>query len=175
MRALVGDDRPRPASAPASGSRPPRRRARSRRRWCPCCAPGCRRPRSAISASIGSLCLTTSLSSGSVTWRVSAPMRSLPPVVVDVVELLDAVDVDQRRRLRQAQPHQRDQAVAAGEHLGVLAVLAEQLRRLLDRGGASRIRMRLGSLASPSLPSGFALRPGSASRAGPGWPACRRA
>src|SRR5205807_893282 len=61
----------------------------------------------------------------------------LVTILLDVVELLDPVDVDKRRGLRQAKPHERNQAVAAGEHLGVLAELAEQLRRLVDRGGAS--------------------------------------
>src|SRR6202035_2715674 len=37
--------------------------------------------------------------------------------------------------LRQPQPHQRDQALAAGQHLGVPAVPAEVLRRLVHRGG----------------------------------------
>src|SRR5947209_9918351 len=60
----------------------------------------------------------------------------LVTVLLDVVELLDPVDVDERRGLRQAEPHERNQAVAAGKHLGVLAKLAEQLRRLVDRGGA---------------------------------------
>ena len=39
-------------------------------------------------------------------------------------------------RLREAQLHHRDQAVAAGEELGVVAVLAHQAERVLHRGGA---------------------------------------
>src|ERR1700682_296624 len=45
----------------------------------------------------------------------------------DVVELFDSCDVDQRFRLGEAKPHQRDQAVPARQHLGVLPVSVQQL------------------------------------------------
>ena len=44
-------------------------------------------------------------------------------------------DVDEHARLGQAQLHQRQQAVAAGEELGVLAVLADEADRLFGRAG----------------------------------------
>ena len=48
---------------------------------------------------------------------------------------LQPADVDEHARLGQAQLHQRQQAVAAGEELGVVAVLADQADRLLGRPG----------------------------------------
>src|SRR5438132_554448 len=56
----------------------------------------------------------------------------LLPVLIDVVQVLDAVDVDQRAWLREAQPHQRDEAVPTRQHLRILPVFAEQLGCLLD-------------------------------------------
>ena len=56
----------------------------------------------------------------------------LLPVLFDVVQVLDAVDVDQRAWLREAQPHQRDEAVPTRQHLRILPVFAEQLGCLLD-------------------------------------------
>src|SRR5712671_4121012 len=84
--------------------------------------------------------------------RADVNLRALD---TDLVQALDAVDVDQRSRLRQAQAHERDQAVPAREHLGVLAEIVEQLCRLLDRGGAcvfecSRDHLRA---SLPSCPS----------------------
>ena len=145
-RALVGDDVGVEHQRDASDSRRPRRRARSTPPMVPMLRTWLSPTSPATSASSGSFSLTT-CEFWIVTWRVSAPMCSLPPLCLDVVEPLDAVDVDERRRLREPQAHQRDQAVAAGQHLGVLAVLVQQLRRLLDGGGAWRTRMRLGSLA----------------------------
>ena len=64
--------------------------------------------------------------------RADAHARARP---LDAGELLDAADVDQVGRLRQAQLHHRQQAVAAGEQLGVL-LRAEQVERLRDARGA---------------------------------------
>ena len=42
-------------------------------------------------------------------------------------EIADATDVDEHAWLGEAQLHQRQQAVAAGEELGVVAVLTDEL------------------------------------------------
>ena len=63
------------------------------------------------------------------------PHPELAVLEVDEAQLFDRVDVDQRRRLRQPQAHERDQAVPSRQHLGVLAVLLQQGDRLLDRAG----------------------------------------
>ena len=55
-------------------------------------------------------------------------------VVAHVAEVVEPADVDEQRRPREAEPEQRDQRVAAGDQLGVLA--PEQLDRLVDRAGA---------------------------------------
>jgi hypothetical protein len=57
---------------------------------------------------------------------VSAPIRSVSPSRAHVVEVGDARDVDERRRPREAEVHHRHEALAAGEHLGVLAQLARR-------------------------------------------------
>src|SRR5207302_5699941 len=44
----------------------------------------------------------------------------------------DPVQVDQRGRPRQAEVQQRHEALAAGQHLGVAAVAAERLERLVE-------------------------------------------
>jgi hypothetical protein len=55
-------------------------------------------------------------------------------VLTDVAEVVEPPDVDEQRRPREPEPQQRDQRVAAREHLRVLA--AEQLDRFGDRSGA---------------------------------------
>ena len=67
----------------------------------------------------------------------------MPFVAVDARELGDAVEVDEVGEAREAQRQHRHQALAAGEHLGLVAVLGEQaddvgdgLRRVvLERRG----------------------------------------
>ena len=56
-------------------------------------------------------------------------------VLADVAQVAEAADVDEHARLRQAQLHQRQQAVAAGDQLGLVAVLAEQADGLLGGAG----------------------------------------
>ena len=51
---------------------------------------------------------------------------------LDAVETLDAVDVYEGLGLGEAKPHQRDEAMAARQHLGILSKLAKQLDRLID-------------------------------------------
>ena len=52
-----------------------------------------------------------------------------------VVQLGERVDVDQHGGTRQAEPHRRNQALAAGQHPGVGAVLLQVRERLV--GGVS--------------------------------------
>ena len=64
-------------------------------------------------------------------------------VVADVRQVGEATDVDQHARLGEAELHHRQQAVAAGDELGLVAVLADQADGLLgglgtdvvERGG----------------------------------------
>ena len=66
-------------------------------------------------------------------------------------EVAEAADVDEHARLGEAQLHQRQQAVAAGEELGVVAVLADEADGLLggtgadvvERGGDHRVLAQL--------------------------------
>ena len=55
--------------------------------------------------------------------------------VADVRQVAEAADVDEHARLREAQLHQRQQAVAAGEELGVVAVLADEADGLVGGTG----------------------------------------
>src|SRR3989475_615545 len=75
----------------------------------------------------------------------------LVPVFLDVVEVLQAVDVDDCRRLRESEPHQRNQAVPTGEHLCVLSIFAEQLGRLLHRGGTCVFECGWNHLLAPFI------------------------
>ena len=53
-------------------------------------------------------------------------------LLLELAELGDAVDVDERPRRGEAELHQRDQALPAGEDLRVFAVLLEQGQRLVE-------------------------------------------
>ena len=55
-----------------------------------------------------------------------------PVALLDPVEAGDPVHVDEPLRCCEAELHQRDQALASGEDLRVLAVLREELQRLLE-------------------------------------------
>ena len=63
-------------------------------------------------------------------------------VVADVRQVGQPADVDQHRRRRQPQLHQRQQRVAAGEQLGVVAVLGEQRDRVVGRVGPDVVEQR---------------------------------
>jgi hypothetical protein len=69
--------------------------------------------------------------------RVSREGADRDPITVlaDVAEAVEAADVDEYARPRDAELHRRDQRVPAGEHLRV-AVAPEELDRLLDRPGS---------------------------------------
>ena len=58
------------------------------------------------------------------------------------VEAADAVDVHQHGGRGQAEAHGRDEALAAGQHLGVIAVLGEQGQRLVNCAGRVEVECR---------------------------------
>jgi hypothetical protein len=71
-------------------------------------------------------------------------------VLADATQFVDAVEVDQVRRLGEAQLHHRQQAVAAGQQLGITAERAQQVQRLAHgawcvvlEGGWDHRRLRL--------------------------------
>ena len=61
----------------------------------------------------------------------------------------DPADVDEHGRCREPQLHQRDQRHAAGEELGVLAVLADERDGLVGRVGADVVERRGDHCAPP--------------------------
>ena len=56
-------------------------------------------------------------------------------LVAHVAQVVEPVQVDQDRGRGEAQPHQRDQGVPAGDELGLVAVLTEELYGVVDRFG----------------------------------------
>ena len=68
-------------------------------------------------------------------WRVKRADGDVVAGVADVRQVGDAADVDEHARLGEAQLHQRQQAVAAGEELGIVAVLADEADRLVGGAG----------------------------------------
>ena len=65
--------------------------------------------------------------------------------VTDVGQVAQPADVDQHGRLGQPQPHQRQQAVPAGEELGLVAVLADEAGSPPRRSRPGRSRTWRGS------------------------------
>jgi hypothetical protein len=59
--------------------------------------------------------------------------RDLVAFAADVVQLRQAVDVDQPARARQTQVHHRHQALTAGDDLGAFVVFGQQIQRGRDR------------------------------------------
>jgi hypothetical protein len=55
-----------------------------------------------------------------------------PVTLLDRVEAGDPVHIDEPLRFCEAELHQRDQALASGEDLGVLPMLREELERLVE-------------------------------------------
>ena len=110
--------------------------------------------------------------------RATTPARACPEVGVPghradppaAVLALDAVQaghppqVDQQRRRRQPQLHQRQQRVPAGEQLGVLAVLVQHADRLVE--GLGRL------VVERARDHAHLLRPGAGR---PARPPCRPA
>ena len=70
-------------------------------------------------------------------------------VVADAAHLLDPADVDDDLRVGEPEPQQRDERLAAGHHLGVVAVLGECGHRLVDRAGADVVELRRDHADSP--------------------------
>jgi hypothetical protein len=73
----------------------------------------------------------------------------LVAVLADVGEILEAADVDDDARRGQAVLHQRDERVATGEELGVVAVLGEKRERFLGRPGTLVVERRGDHWAPP--------------------------
>ena len=63
------------------------------------------------------------------------PDREGPVRALDAAQLVDPVEVDDVLEAGEAQRQHRHEALAAGEHLGVVAVLGEQRRDVGDRLG----------------------------------------
>ena len=63
-----------------------------------------------------------------------ADARAAAAVGADAGELVDSVDVDQDRRPGQPEIHRRDQALATGQKLGLVAMLGLERERLRQRG-----------------------------------------
>jgi hypothetical protein len=63
-------------------------------------------------------------------------------VVAYAPHLVDATDVNHECRRGQTQPQQRDETLAAGEHLGVLTALGEQPHCLVDTGRLRIVELR---------------------------------
>ena len=66
-------------------------------------------------------------------------------VLADAAHLRDAPDVDDDLGIGQPQAQQRDQRLAAGQHLGLVTVLGERGDGLVDRAGAHVVELLPGS------------------------------
>ena len=73
--------------------------------------------------------------------------RDVVAGVADVGEVVEPADVDEDGGRREAQLHERQQRHAAGEELGVVAVLGERRERLLGGAGPDVVERRRGSSA----------------------------
>ena len=127
----------------ARASRPPGRRGRGCRRSCRGCAPRDRRCRARPARRkppVGSGTRPSSIAA----CVTQAPMRDRVRVFADGRQLGDARDVDEQRRLRQAQVEHRAERLAAGQHLG-RPVAGEQLAAPRRRPSAARSRRRRAS------------------------------
>ena len=148
LEEVVGGDHALTATGPrttmraARGRAPPRagrrrgRRARASRRACRGDGPADRRPRPRPRAAAGTCSREQRRSCSTSWWRVSPPIAIVVAGVVHVGEVAEPTDVDEHRRGRQPQLHERQQRVTAGEELGVVAVLGEQRDRFVDGVGA---------------------------------------
>ena len=84
-------------------------------------------------------------------------------LVADVAAGRRAAQVDQDRGCGEAQPHQRDQGVPAGEELGLVAVLAQKLYGVVDRFGDLVVEGHRVHYASPPFLRGLDGAPTPAS------------
>ncbi len=83
--------------------------------------------------------------------RRHRPDPPAPVGALDARQPRHAAEVDEQRRRGEPQLHERQQRVAAGEDLGVLAALAEGGQRLVDRGGPDVVELRGDHDAPPSV------------------------
>ena len=84
--------------------------------------------------------------------------RDVAVVLADVGQLRDAGDVDEDGRGGEPQLHHRQQRMAAGDELGVVAVLGQRRERRLDRRRAARTRTRRGSCRRSRAPRASTAR-----------------
>jgi hypothetical protein len=59
----------------------------------------------------------------------------LAPVLVHIIERIDAIDVDEARGAGEPKIHRRYEALSAGEDLSFLAVRSEEIKRMVNRAG----------------------------------------
>ena len=120
-------------------------------------------------------CSATSGSCITSWWVVIDADHQLVAVPPDAAQLADPADVDEHGRVRQPQPQQRQQALPAGEHLGVLAGPAELGDRLVDRVRPQVVELRGDHSAPPAVVAvcgpPYAMVP-SAARPPPSEPSC---
>ena len=152
----------RPARAPPPAGHRPGRRAPASRRTCPGGAPAGRRP----SPSPAPAAARARSTSGSAQHRrrawSSRRSTSASPSSRTPAQLVDAAEVDQRARRGEPQPQQRDQALAAGEHLGVLAGRRAAPTPLRPRWTARVVERRRDHAAPPAGRRGWPARPARA-------------
>ena len=168
--ALVGDAPSRPARGPRPASPRPDRCWRASPPIVPMLRT-CRSPMPSASAASAGIARFTSVDAATSAWRVIAPITMASPSLRMPVQVGDARQVDERARLREAQLHRGDQALAAGERLA--AGLREQRGGVGDGLGCwySNAYM-VGSFACRQAP---ALPIGSPARRDAAMPACRGA
>ena len=72
---------------------------------------------------------------GDVVVAGERPQGDVSVLLFHVAQLTQRPDVDEQGRLGQAEFHEREERMAAGEQLGVVAVLDEQCDRLVQGTG----------------------------------------
>src|SRR5262249_62152999 len=91
----------------------------------------------------------------------------------DAGEPGNSVDVDQVRRVREPKLHERYEALAAGEDLGVLAELRQQGRGLTDRARSVILKGGRNHRVVPFQVGQPSLKPIARYRAAPAMSSCR--
>ena len=109
-------------------------------------------------ASSGTAAATSALAP-TIASVVPAPIHSVAVATLDALELVDPPDVDQVVEDGEAQGQHRDEALAAGQHLGLVAELGEQ------RGGLGGRRRTWYSNAAGFIAGSHPLPDHAASRA----------
>src|SRR5919197_1516803 len=79
-----------------------------------------------------------------------------PVILADVGEACDRVQVDQRRRPRQPEVHERHEALTAGQQLRLAAIACEHRDRLFERSW--RVILELDGFHGCEAPSGCRAR-----------------